>query len=575
MGEDAGRGVERGSPQGARDRRPRSSKLTCAHRAHSTAQAPAMQVLTRAVFSGSCRRRMLAHSLKSVRAAAAAAWMPLSRTMATGAANPRVFFDVEHETGPVGRIVFELRADVAPRTAENFRALCTGEKGKGKSGRPLHYKGSPFHRIIPDFMVQGGDFTAGNGTGGESIYGAKFADENFTLKHDSPYLLSMANAGPNTNGSQFFITTAVTSWLDGKHTVFGKGESARHWLAMSSCRLPCLLAKAARNASAVHAHAQCCCSRVLRSCGGRGHRAQAREHRHGQRRHARHELHRRLRRARALNLARHSHVFNCSLRSSVPRASCAQRSCSESAAISQVWRVVASAVAWHTPHSHSAGASTDMHVLQSPTGIRPGSLLTHCSPPAGTAPASWRTDSPTNGKNATPSLGKAARTDSEKPSVLLRAKGPCPPDPQTAHDAQPLAPRPVRRPSGPPHARNEPARLNPITSVPNRSPNRPGRQRSQSHQLAMVRQPRESSRCPTRTTLNWGPLRATASTTGRCFAMLCDSCSLLWPKLCTWLRKQRSRWRPGVASAVPRLIQPDRVKRNQPHARARSNPLAQ
>ncbi|WFD33140.1 peptidylprolyl isomerase [Malassezia sp. CBS 17886] len=117
-----------------------------------------------------------------------------------------IFFDITNNGAPMGTIQFKLYDDVVPKTAANFRALSTGEKGFG-------YEGSSFHRIIPDFMLQGGDFTAGNGTGGKSIYGAKFADENFQLKHTKPGLLSMANAGPNTNGSQF---------LDGKHVVFGE-----------------------------------------------------------------------------------------------------------------------------------------------------------------------------------------------------------------------------------------------------------------------------------------------------------------------------------------------------------------
>ncbi|RAL11291.1 peptidyl-prolyl cis-trans isomerase [Aspergillus homomorphus CBS 101889] len=142
------------------------------------------------------------------------------QTSAAMSGNTKAYFDIEYapvgSSAPkVGRVTFNLFEKDVPKTARNFRELCKAPEGQG-------YKGSTFHRIIPQFMLQGGDFTRHNGTGGRSIYGEKFADENFIYKHTKPGILSMANAGPNTNGSQFFITTVVTSWLDGKHVVFGE-----------------------------------------------------------------------------------------------------------------------------------------------------------------------------------------------------------------------------------------------------------------------------------------------------------------------------------------------------------------
>ncbi|XP_072994116.1 peptidyl-prolyl cis-trans isomerase CYP21-1 [Typha latifolia] len=134
----------------------------------------------------------------------------------------RVYLDVDIDGQHIGRIVIGLYGELVPKTVENFRALCTGENGNGPNGKPLHYKGTPFHRIISGFMIQGGDITYGDGRGKESIYGGTFPDENFIVKHSQAGIVSMVNSGPDSNGSQFFITTIKTSWLDGEHVAFGK-----------------------------------------------------------------------------------------------------------------------------------------------------------------------------------------------------------------------------------------------------------------------------------------------------------------------------------------------------------------
>jgi len=156
--------------------------------------------------------------------------IPRAHANATNPNNPVVFFDIAIGGHAAGRIVMELYADKTPRTAENFRQFCTGEMKK--NGLPIGYKEAPFHRVIKDFMIQGGDFLKGDGTGVVSIYGGPFRDENFELKHTKPGLLSMANSGPNSNGCQFFITTNKCEWLDNKHVIFGAVIDGKHRISI-------------------------------------------------------------------------------------------------------------------------------------------------------------------------------------------------------------------------------------------------------------------------------------------------------------------------------------------------------